>query len=106
MRKLILTLTLAMIAPFIATADETKVYRWVDSDGIVHYGDSIPAEFAEFPKQVLNDHGVTVQNLEGKKTPEQIEAEQIETERRVAQELRAAAKGSKPPRHREHRARS
>ena len=57
----------------------------------MHYGDSIPAEFAEYPKEVLNERGVTVGNLEGKKTEEQIAAEKLETERRVAQQLQQRA---------------
>ena len=59
------------------------MYKWTDKDGIIHYGDSIPPEYAEQPKQVLNDQGVTVEHLEGKKTPEQLEAE------RAARELEA-----------------
>lgn len=91
MRKIIISCALALLTPLVAGADEAKVYRWVDADGNVYFGDSIPAEFAEFPKEVLNDRGVTVGNLEGKKTEEQKEAERIENERRVAQELQQRA---------------
>ncbi len=91
MRKLILTSLLLSLAPLTVFAQDQKVFKWVDADGQVHYGDSIPAEYAEFPKQVLNDHGVTVDELEGKKTAEQLEAERIENERRVAQELQQRA---------------
>jgi len=82
---------LALLTPLVAGADETKVYRWVDADGNIYFGDSIPAEYAEYPKEVLNERGVTVGNLEGKKTEEQKEAERIENERRVAQELQKRA---------------
>ena len=92
MRKIFLTSCLLFLAPLAVSADEyQKVYKWTDADGLVHYGDSIPAEYAEFPKEVLNDHGVTVDNLEGKKTEEQREAERLENERRVAQELQRRA---------------
>jgi len=67
------------------------VYRWVDAEGNVYFGDSIPPEFAEFPKEVLNERGITVGNLEGKKTEEQKEAERLESKRRVAQELQQRA---------------
>ena len=77
--------------PLAASAQDAKVFRWVDENGVVHYGDSIPAKYAELPKQVLNEHGVAVQELEGKKTPEQIEAERVEKEKRVAMELRKRA---------------
>jgi len=91
MRKIIITCALALLAPLVAGAEEAKVYRWVDADGNVYFGDSIPAEYAEFPKEVLNERGVTVGNLEGKKTEEQKAAERLETERRVAQELQQRA---------------
>jgi hypothetical protein len=64
-----------------------KLYRWVDANGDIHYGDSIPAEYAELEKQVLNQHGITVDTLTGKKTPEQLAAEQRQIE--LARELEA-----------------
>lgn len=91
MRKFILTVALLIVAPMAALADGGKVYKWIDKDGTIHYGDSVPVEYAELPKEVLNDHGVTVDNLEGKKSPEQIEAERIAEEKRVADALQRRA---------------
>lgn len=91
MRKLVIIGAVALLAAQVAGAQEKKVYRWVDADGTLHYGDSIPAEYAEYPKQVLNDHAVIVDNLDGKKTEEQLEAERVATERRVAMELQQRA---------------
>jgi len=95
MRKIIvncaLTFAFALLAPQVLAAQDTKVYRWVDNEGVVHFGDSIPAEFAEYPKEILNRDAVIIGNLEGKKTEEQLEAERIENERRVAQELQQRA---------------
>ena len=91
MRKFFISCALALLIPANAGAQETKFYRWGDADCLVHYGDRIPAKYAEFPKEVLNDHGVTVENLAGKKTEEQLEAERIANERRVAQELQRRA---------------
>jgi len=91
MRKTIICCALALLIPLVAGAQEAKVYRWVDAEGNVYFGDSIPPEFAEFPKEVLNERGVTVGNLAGKKTEEQKEAERIATVRRVAQELQQRA---------------
>jgi len=88
MRNLIITVALLLTAAA-ATARETqKVYTWTDDEGNVHFSDSIPAEYAERPKQVLNEHAVKVGELEGKKTAEQLEAERLENERRVALELK------------------
>ena len=91
MRKFIVISALALLASPALARDEQNVYKWEDADGNVYYGDSVPAEFAERPKEVLNDHGVTVAELEGKKTAEQLEQERIENERRVAQELQLRA---------------
>jgi hypothetical protein len=91
MHKKVLTVALLLSIPLAASADEGKVYRWMDLEGQVHYGDSIPAEFAELPKDILNDHGIAVDLLEGKKTPEELEAERLETERMVARDKQLRA---------------
>ena len=51
----------------------------------------MPAEFAERPKEVLNDQGVSVEELAGKKTAEQRAQERIEKQRLVAAELQRRA---------------
>mgnify|MGYP001827452964 CR=1 FL=1 len=91
MRKFIITAALVILSTSVHARDEQKVYKWVDADGNVYYGDSIPAEFSERPKEVLNEHAVTIGNIEGKKTAEQLEQERIEREIRVAQELQRQA---------------
>ena len=91
MRKLILTATLITLSSSVFARDEQKVYKWVDADGNVYYGDSVPVEFSERPKELLNEHGVTIQNLEGKKTAEQLEQERIENQVLLAQELQNRA---------------
>lgn len=91
MRKFIFTTALLILAFTAVAKEEQNVYRWEDADGNVYYGDSIPAEFAERPKEVLDESGVTIAELEGKKTEEQLERERIEDERRVAQELQQRA---------------
>ena len=87
MRNLIITTALLLVGTSAVAGEGKKTYKWEDEDGNVYYGDSIPAEYAERPKKVLNEHAVTVGELEGKKTAEQLEAERLETERRVAKEL-------------------
>ncbi len=53
----------------------TKVYRWTDDKGVVHYGDSVPAEYAQSERSVLNNQGVEVGHVEGGKSASQ-QAEQ------------------------------
>jgi hypothetical protein len=91
MRKLLYIGVLALLAPLVVHGQDTKYYRWVDAEGNVHYGDSVPAEYAEYPKQVLNDHGITIDSLSGKKSEDEIEADRRANEVRVAQELQQRA---------------
>ena len=46
----------------------TRVYRWTDDKGIVHYGDSVPADAAQRDRAVLNSQGVEVGHIEGSKS--------------------------------------
>ena len=46
-------------------------YRWVDEQGVVHYGDHIPPQYATQDRTILNSQGVEVGHLDAQKTPEQ-----------------------------------
>jgi hypothetical protein len=50
---------------------QPRLYRWVDKDGIVRYGDRIPPEYANVDRDVLNNQAVTVGFEEGEVTPEE-----------------------------------
>lgn len=63
------------------------MYRWVDESGVVHFGDTVPAEYADAEKQVLNSHGVAVGVMHGKKTPEEIAEENRIAELRRQEQL-------------------
>ena len=91
MRKFVPILLLALSLAGGALAQEARVYKWVDKDGITHYGDSIPVEYAELPKEVINDHGVAVARLAGKKTEAELAAERLEEERLLTVELQQRA---------------
>lgn len=70
-----------------------KLYKWVDENGIVHYGDHVPAEYAKAERQVLNEQGVPIKTLQKELTPAEMAAElrRIEQESARAQ---AAARAS------------
>ncbi|HSD70825.1 MAG TPA: DUF4124 domain-containing protein [Woeseiaceae bacterium] len=92
MRVVFITSIAVLLTSLVAPAAETqKLYRWVDRDGIVHYGDSIPAEYADIERQVVNDHGITVDVMRGKKTEEEIAEEKRLEEQRVKVELQRRA---------------
>ncbi len=90
MRFLIVATVSILLVPLASTAKEYKrLYRWVDDTGVVHYGDTVPAKFADAEKQVLNNHGVIVDIMRGKKTAEQIaEENRINELRRQAEAQR------------------
>jgi hypothetical protein len=46
-------------------------YRWVDEQGVVHYGDHIPPQYASQDRTILNSQGVEVGHLDAQKTPEE-----------------------------------
>jgi len=52
----------------------TRVYRWTDSQGIVHYGDSVPPQYADDAHDVLNDEGVEIGHVAGLGTEAQRDA--------------------------------
>ena len=91
-KKAISALALLSLAPLTLHAASTeRVYKWVDEDGQVHYGDSIPAQYSDLPKQVLNEHAVKVQDIEGRKTDEQRAAEAAAAELQMQKDLQARA---------------
>jgi hypothetical protein len=82
--RLVLRLLLVLSGLASAGADAAAVgksdnrgiaYRWVDEQGVVHYGDSVPPQYAEKERAILNSQGVVVGRLDAQKTPQQIEAE-------------------------------
>lgn len=58
-----------------ANSRDGVTYRWTDDQGVVHYGDSIPPQYAQKERSVLNSRGVEVRKLDAQKSPEQLAAE-------------------------------
>ena len=87
MRKLVITVALLVLSSTALAKGEAKVYRWVDEDGNVYYGDSVPVEFRDQRKDVLDDTGVMIDSIEGKKTEEELEQERLENERTEAKAM-------------------
>jgi hypothetical protein len=69
------------LAGFAQRTTEGKLYRWVDEKGEVHYGDSIPPQYATRDRNILNNQGVRVGFEEGEVTPQ----ERAEIQRREAE---------------------
>jgi hypothetical protein len=70
---------LFLIAAFVLPSDSSaqkrddgpRLYRWVDKNGVVQFGDSIPPEYANADRDVLNRQGIRIGFEEGEITPEE-----------------------------------
>ncbi len=51
------------------SGDKAKTYKWVDENGVTHYGDSVPAEYSQREQRVLNSQGVEVQKRQAEMSP-------------------------------------
>lgn len=50
-------------------------FKWVDEQGVVHYGDHIPPQYATEDRTILNSQGVEVGHLDAQKSAEAQAAE-------------------------------
>jgi len=83
MRFALLTLTAVILMnPLMAHA---KMYKWVDEDGQMHFGDRIPPKYQVKEHQELNELGVTMKHQKAAKT-----AEEKAEEKRLAKEKNQA----------------
>lgn len=81
---------LVFSACLLAGTAAADTYRWVDDNGVVHYGDSLPPDAAEKQKHVLNEQGIPISKIEGRKTREEMQAEaRIRAEQERAEMLAA-----------------
>jgi Domain of unknown function (DUF4124) len=48
-----------------------RTYKWVDSSGVTHYGDSIPPEYAQGSRSELNSQGVEVRKVPAQLSPQE-----------------------------------
>jgi Domain of unknown function (DUF4124) len=89
--QLIIVLTAAAgLSIVMADTSAQQIRKWVDKDGVVHYGDRVPPEFADRDRVILNEQAVPLGFEEGEITPEErAELNRIAAEQereRVAQE--------------------
>jgi hypothetical protein len=87
---LLCAMSLLAAVPWPARAAEPtgrKLYKWVDDQGVTHFGDRIPPEYANQEQKIVNSQGIETGRIEAAKTPEQLAAEE---QRRIDAEQRAS----------------
>lgn len=67
-----------------ADGNKRTLYKWVDDQGVTHYGDRIPPEYASQEQHIINSQGVEINRLDAQKSPEQMAQE--EQKRQAAEE--------------------
>lgn len=79
---ILLSAFLLVLAPF-ATAG--TLYRWVDSDGKVHYSDKVPPEEVDKARTLLNERGLKIDSVGRARSPEEIARDKELARMRVEQ---------------------
>ena len=80
--------TLAMLSPAAFAQKKGNIFIYEDEHGNRVITDRPPPEASELPKVIVNDEGVPVGRVRGKKTEEEIEQERLEAERQALMEER------------------
>ncbi len=70
-RIAVLALGLACLAQgaLAAESGKGKSFRWVDNQGVTHYGDSVPPEYASQGRAELNRQGVALREVPRQLSP-------------------------------------
>ena len=85
-------LLVALIAGLTFSAPvAAKLYKWVDSEGVTHYGETVPPEFANKDRAELNKAGRVIKK-ESPLTPEERRAKKGADEKKRADEKAAIEK--------------
>jgi hypothetical protein len=73
----LLSLSVASVAQSQSKSGSTstkQAYKWTDEKGVVHYGDSVPAEYSQREQRVLNSQGLEVQKRQAEMSPKEAAA--------------------------------
>ena len=67
--------SLLLLSWVLSATVHAELYRWVDSKGVVHFGDHVPPDHAKHDREQLNKSGRVVKTYDGSRTPEQLAEE-------------------------------
>jgi len=73
-----------LAVPPASATEHGPSYSWVDKNGERHYGDSVPPEYAQSERRVINSQGVEVQHVDAEKNAEQ-RADQLKRDQAMQQ---------------------
>lgn len=76
----------------LAPAVEAKLFKWVDKEGVTHYGETIPPEYADRESQTLNSTGQLKQRSEKADPAEERNNQEAEEKKKAEQAALAEQK--------------
>jgi paraquat-inducible protein B len=85
--KLLIALFAGLLISLPAAA---KMYKWVDDKGTTHYGETIPPEYANKDRQMLNKSGVVTKTVDVL-TPEERRTQEAESAKSHTEEAASRA---------------
>jgi len=71
----LIIITQVLILAGIAPAQAGSIKKWVDENGVTHYGTTVPPQYIDRAHSELNDRGIEVQRHDRALTEEEIERE-------------------------------
>ncbi|GMQ97443.1 MAG: hypothetical protein BMS9Abin15_1169 [Gammaproteobacteria bacterium] len=89
MRRYIISLIGIVLAAYsvsVTAQTASKLYKWTDDEGNVHYGSAPPPSVAGKKRDILNTQGQTVDKISSPKTPKQLAEEERKQKTAVKQE--------------------
>lgn len=93
MRLITFIVAMAILCGSAQTAFGQKLYRWVDKAGTVHYTDSVPPEYVDLDRDILNKQGIKVGGEEGARTEEErAEEARLAAAEQAERDAKAAAR--------------
>ena len=75
-RRSIILMVVAGMLGLAVSPLAAETYRWKDKEGKVHYGASVPAEYADQPYDILNNAGLVIERVEDTSIPMEVLEEQ------------------------------
>lgn len=85
MRFALYILPLVLVLVLSSFSAQAKLYKWVDEEGQMHFGDKVPEKYLVREYDELNDSGVVIRHKAAAETAEQkAEARRLEYERQKA----------------------
>ncbi len=73
----------------LAPQASAETYRWVDDQGVVHFGDNVPPQYSKHEREMLNEAGIALKRLPAEPTAAEIRAQEAAREAELARKREA-----------------